>query len=82
MIMKIIILVLLLSSCSQPTGWVNAKLRDHASCELIEDKGWQLFGGCGDNDFFTNVFVCKKNEKIYKGVVCSGILKGATIRWH
>jgi len=79
----IVMLTLFLStSCSKSTSEVEKVLVRHGCKEgTIKDYGWEFFGGCDKNDFFTNGFECEiKGEKV-EGAVCSGIIKGYTVRW-
>lgn len=46
----------------------------------VEITGYSFFG-CGRDDVFHTQFTAKKNGHITSGVVCSGFLKGATIRF-
>lgn len=49
----------------------------------IEIYGWGPFAGCGENDTFVTKFRATgpKGNKV-NGVVCSGWLKGATVRFY
>lgn len=45
----------------------------------IQITGYRVFG-CSEDDDFSTGFTAKMNNKTVSGVVCSGILKGATTR--
>lgn len=51
-------------------------------CTKTEVGGWTLGCefGCG-KDLFANEFQCVKNGHLVDGCVCSGFLKGYTIRY-
>ena len=79
--MKFLVFVLLLASCSKPTSEV-VRILESEGCTNIVDGGADIFiSGCSDKDTFNNQFVCDKNGKKVRGVLCSGYWKGYTIRY-
>jgi len=42
--------------------------------------GWPRPHSCGEDDNFSATFTAVKDGQEVKGVVCSGVLKGSTIR--
>lgn len=77
-ILLVLSAVLLLSACTDPKGATKALLDQ--GYEPIEVGGWRAMS-CSKGDVFTTKFRAKNPDgREVKGVVCSGLLKGATIR--
>lgn len=76
---KFLLIVLLLSGCSSSNDAVKA-LNANGFTE-IQTHGHAFFG-CSDGDTFATKFTAKnqRGQKV-NGVVCSGWLKGSTIRF-
>jgi hypothetical protein len=75
----VIAAIALLSACTN-TSNAERVLADNGYTE-IQMTGYSLFG-CGENDTFSDGFKAKSpNGKLVEGVVCSGMLKGSTIRF-
>jgi len=67
-----------LAGCSDAKTAIRAL--EGAGYTEVETTGWSFFG-CGENDTFKTSFKAKgPTGKPVAGVVCSGWLKGATIR--
>lgn len=48
----------------------------------VKTEGYSLFG-CSEEDFFHTKFTATSvTNKRVSGVVCSGLLKGSTVRFH
>lgn len=78
--MRILIICLLVASCSANTDKVKSVL-ENEGCTDVVDNGFVFFG-CGKEDGFHNGFSCTKNNRKIEGVVCSGLLKGFTVRYN
>jgi hypothetical protein len=78
---KVLVLgVLLLAACTDPDGATRA-LRDQGF-KNIEITGYQ-FVGCDDKDtFHTGFKATTVNGVPTIGVVCSGLMKGSTVRFQ
>lgn len=73
-----IVAALTLVGCTDTTKATRAL--EGAGYSQVETTGYAIFG-CGKDDTFHTGFRAKgPNGQPVKGVVCSGILKGATIR--
>lgn len=86
MINRLIILSLcavLLTSCTQPDRTVNL-LKQQGYTEIkTQPYNIGTFFACSEDDQFRTPFTAKSpNGSLVSGVVCSGILKGATIRFN
>lgn len=77
---SILLALSLLVGCSADNGKV-ARVLEHEGCTQTVVGGWEFFNGCGEKDTFTNSFSCVKNGTPVKGWVCSGLLKGYTVRY-
>jgi len=76
----VIAAVALLSACTN-TSNAERVLADNGYTD-IQMTGYSLFG-CDKNDTFSDGFKAKSpNGKMVEGVVCSGVFKGATIRFN
>lgn len=75
-----LLLALFFISCtSQPTA---AHILEAHGFHQYELKGKDMFG-CGKGDwFFGQRFVATRDGQTFTGVVCSGWLKGATLRFN
>lgn len=80
--MKYLFLLLLLASCGADHGKVVSILEQEGCTDIVEKGPDYFFSGCSDKDFFNNQFSCKKNDRAVEGVVCSGLFKGYTVRYH
>jgi hypothetical protein len=84
--MKIIALILFtfcVIGCTDSADFEKGKmqLQSQGYTEII-DTGYSLFC-CGDSDDFSTGFEAKdKNGNLVKGCICSGFLKGITIRFE
>jgi len=73
-----VIPVLILCACTAPDTATSAL--DGAGYTDIQITGWRAFS-CSKDDTFSTGFRAKgPTGKSVTGVVCSGLLKGATIR--
>lgn len=71
--------VALLAGCSDPQG--AARALDNIGMTDIRTDGYALFA-CGEGDQFATKFTAKNpNGKTVSGAVCSGVFKGATVRF-
>ena len=74
-----IIAILLLAGCTKPDE--AKRVLTNEGYTNIEITGYNLFA-CSDEDTFKTGFRAKnRNGKIITGTVCSGVLKGSTIRY-
>jgi hypothetical protein len=74
----IISVIIASSGCTNPDTATQALL--DAGYSDIEITGYSFFG-CSEDDTFKTGFIAKSARgKDVKGVVCSGFLKGSTIR--
>jgi hypothetical protein len=73
-----VLMVVVLAGCSDaPTA---KRALEGAGYTDITITGWNMFG-CDKHDTFSTGFVAKGPTGVrVSGVVCSGLLKGATIR--
>lgn len=68
-----------LAGCTDPRA--ATKALDDMTFKEIEITGWRLWG-CGDNYTFTTGFRAKnQNGKVVTGMVCSGWLKGSSVKF-
>lgn len=68
------------TACSDPN--TARRALDNMGFTNVEITGWTPFAGCGENDTFVTRFSAKNiNGKTVTGVVCSGVFKGATVRF-
>lgn len=75
---RFIIPIVFLSACTNGDGAVRAL--EGAGYTNIKITGYRILG-CSDDDTFHTGFTAKgSNGKPVSGVVCSGVLKGSTIR--
>lgn len=73
-----IIAAIILSGCSASD--TATKALEGAGYSEVNITGYKFFG-CSEDDTFHTGFIAKGvNGKQVTGVVCSGLLKGATIR--
>lgn len=75
--LAVISLFLVMTNCTQPD--TAARVLENDGYTDIEITGYEVFM-CGEDDDFSTGFVAKKNGKVIEGAVCSGFLKGNTIR--
>jgi hypothetical protein len=69
------------AGCSDPA--IAQRTLENMGYTNIEIIGWGLFAGCGRDDTFVTKFkALSPNKKNVDGVVCSGWLKGATVRFY
>ena len=71
-------LLFFLGGCTDRTESVT-KILQREGYENIELTGRAWFA-CAEDDFFSDGFSATKNDMPANGVVCSGLLKGSTIR--
>ncbi|MCE9566385.1 MAG: hypothetical protein K8U57_30545 [Planctomycetes bacterium] len=69
--------ILALTACTSPDD--VRKYAEAEGWESYEVTGYRFFG-CSKDDVFHTGFVAVKNGKRISGVICSGWLKGATLR--
>lgn len=78
-----VLCVVFLASCTSSNDFnkIKQKLEQQGYTNII-NTGYDFFC-CGEGDTFSTGFkaVDKEGNEV-KGCVCSGILKGATIRFH
>lgn len=85
--MKKIILVAIisiaLSSCSSDNDFKKGKSQlENQGYTDVKNTGYDWFC-CDEKDHFSTGFSCKdKKGKEVKGCICSGLLKGITIRFE
>lgn len=84
---KIILLVLIstiiFDGCTSNDDFLKGKrqLENQGYTDVV-DTGYSAFC-CGDEDTFSSGFTCKdKDGNIVKGCICSGVMKGITIRFE
>lgn len=74
----LLVAILMLSACTAPDTATNALIG--AGYTNIKLTGYSFFS-CAEEDTFATGFIATgPTGKEVKGTVCSGILKGATIR--
>jgi uncharacterized lipoprotein YehR (DUF1307 family) len=79
---KVLIAVVLIVAMSGCTAENEARrVLENDGFTNIQLKGWSPFS-CDQKDTFATGFEADKNGRHVKGVVCSGVLKGATIRFN
>ncbi len=78
----IILCVLLFISCTSESDFLKAeKQLESQGYTDIKNTGYDIFC-CSDSDQFSTGFEAKNSEgETVKGCICSGILKGSTIRY-
>ena len=77
--MLMVATVALLAACDDPNGAQNAL--SNMGFTNIRTTGYSFFG-CGDDDAFHTAFRATNPQgKTVTGVVCSGVFKGATVRF-
>lgn len=77
LIVSISIFSLLLASCTQPDR--SLEILRSEGYQNVEITGYEIWG-CSDDDWFRTGFKATRGDRQVKGVVCSGFLKGATVR--
>ena len=78
-----ILLICLSISCTSDNDFSNAKkqLENQGYTDVV-NTGWNAFC-CDEKDNFSTGFKAKdKNGNKVKGCICSGVLKGITIRFE
>lgn len=79
--LAIVIVGIVCAGCSDPSSARRAL--DNMGFTDIELSGWSPFAGCGENDTFVTRFKARgPTGNNVAGVVCSGWLKGATVRFY
>lgn len=66
-----------LTSCTQPDKAYMILERDGYTNINIEGYAWF---GCSEDDNYRTKFTAIKNNQSVEGVVCSGFMKGSTVR--
>lgn len=80
LILPILIAIPLLSGCGVNPQKAKSALEAQGLTDI--EIGSYSFFGCSDNDSFRSKFRAKgANGDIVYGVVCSGFLKGITVRY-
>lgn len=69
--------IIFIVGCTAPD--IAYRMLEQEGYSDIEITGYVFFG-CGESDIFHTGFTAKKNTHTITGVVCQGLLKGATIR--
>jgi len=70
---------LFVTGCSNPSDAIRAL--SNSGYTNIDAGGFDWFG-CGNGDFYSTKFVATNPAgKVVSGTVCSGLLKGATVRF-
>lgn len=78
-LMMLLAMVITLSACTSPNDAITALTAEGFTD--IQITGYSVFG-CADGDKFHTGFIAKNAKgNTVEGVVCSGWLKGATIRY-
>ncbi len=79
-ILMLIIMVCLFSGCTDKSG--ATKALEQQGYKYITIDGYS-FLGCSEDDLFRTEFFAKSSANVdVRGVVCSGIFKGTTIRTY
>lgn len=82
---KIIIAILFLitTSCTSSNDFEKGKQQlESQGYTEVKNTGWSAFC-CDEKDSFSTGFSCKdKSGREVKGCICSGVLKGITIRFE
>lgn len=81
--MRYMLLCLMLVGCSNDISRVT-NILEAEGCTETRVSGWSFMGeiSCDKHDSFNNRFSCNKNGHLVSGYVCSGFLKGMTIRYE
>lgn len=70
-----------MTSCTHKPDDAKRIIGNEAQCFTLELHGWDVFG-CGEGDMRVTKFTCiRKDGQKSRGVICQGLLKGATVRW-
>ncbi len=78
--LTLLTLSVVLSSCTDPESTVSLLMKQGYSD--IRISGYDFFG-CGKGDVFATGFTAQTaNGSQVQGVVCSGFMKGSTIRFY
>ncbi len=79
-LIQLLLVSLILTSCTDPDGAIQALKGNNL--EPIQVGGYSFFG-CGDDYIFATKFQAK-NQKgdVVSGVVCSGFLKGNSLKFY
>lgn len=78
---KLVLVLILLACCGCTRGDEAERVLMNQGYSSIEITGYR-FLGCSDNDMFRTGFKAKSpTGSAVEGVVCSGIFKGATVRF-
>lgn len=78
-----IILLMLLTGCSANKDKVKEVLEAEGCSNInVGEASVSSVFGCGKDDSFSNTFSCTRNTKQVSGYVCSGFLKGYTVRYE
>ncbi len=73
-------ILLALSACDDPATAKRAA--EDMGLTNVETRGWAMFGCGKDDDFCTKFTATNPNGRRVSGVVGSGWLKGATVRFN
>ena len=80
LLVMLVVLFALVSACRDGKGTI--KVLTQEGYTQIEVGGYDFFG-CGKDDTFATKFTATNaHGKRVRGVVCSGFMKGRTIRFH
>ena len=80
-ILAILALGFMCAACDDPA--VARRALENIGFTDIQLNGYAMFAGCGKDDSFVTTFRAKNsNGKYVEGVVCSGWMKGATVRFY
>jgi len=75
--------LLTLQSCTSDAGFQTGKDQlENQGYTDVQNTGYSAFC-CDEKDTFSDGFSCKsKNGKVVTGCICSGLMKGVTIRFE
>lgn len=73
-----ILMIICLVGCSDPKTAIKVLENEGFDKAAI---GGHVFFACAQGDIYSTEFVGYKNGRKIHGVVCSGLFKGATIRY-
>jgi hypothetical protein len=82
-IASLLILIIMLSACTSDNAFDKGKRQlEQQGYSDIKSTGYDWFC-CSDKDTFSNGFTAKDSKgNVVEGCICSGILKGVTVRFE
>lgn len=78
-VIGLVIAVINLTACTQPDK--SIEILQNQGYTNIQIEGYDAFG-CSEDDVYRTKFSATKGNGTVYGVVCSGLLKGSTIRLY